>query len=197
MFLVLLTVASSYVGVIRTLQTEIASLPFLSLAIYTKYLYNICFTYLHSTISGIHTLHSLFCNSITFCVSLTKTLRLTLELLLQLQQPGTTSPPHPRRPPLSAFASSTSSSCDAATAHRQLCIMSSMTPSSPRLPSPPPAAEIQVTPNSPSGGPAATLQATEMEQSVIDAHSKRRIHPGTKASEMAAGPPVVPLNEVG
>lgn len=71
-----------------------------------------------------------------------------------------------------------------------------MTPSSPRLPSPPPAAEIQVTPNSPSGGPAATLQATELEQSVIDAHSKRRIHPGTKASEMAAGPPVVPLNEV-
>ncbi|CEJ84651.1 Putative Mob1/phocein family protein [[Torrubiella] hemipterigena] len=72
----------------------------------------------------------------------------------------------------------------------------SMPPSSPRLPSPPPAAEIQVTPNSPSGGPAATLQATEMEQTVIDAHSKRRIHPGTKSADMATGPPLVPLAEL-
>lgn len=72
----------------------------------------------------------------------------------------------------------------------------SLPPSSPRLPSPPPAAEIQVTPNSPSGGPAATLQATEMEQTVIDANSKRRIHPGTKSADMATGPPLVPLAEV-
>lgn len=71
-----------------------------------------------------------------------------------------------------------------------------MAPSSPRLPSPPPPAEIQITPNSPSGGPAATLQATEMEQSVIDANSKRRVHPGTKCADMATGPPLVPLNEV-
>ncbi|KEY71488.1 hypothetical protein S7711_03554 [Stachybotrys chartarum IBT 7711] len=72
----------------------------------------------------------------------------------------------------------------------------SLAPSSPRLPSPPPPAEIQIGPNSPSGGPAATLQASQMEQSQLDASSRRRIHPGTKAAEMAAGPPLVPLNEV-
>ncbi len=71
-----------------------------------------------------------------------------------------------------------------------------LAPSSPRLPSPPPAAEIQMTPNSPSGGPAATLETTQMEQSLLDANSKRRIHPGTKAADMAAGPPLVPLSEV-
>lgn len=51
-------------------------------------------------------------------------------------------------------------------------------------------------PNSPSGGPAATLETTEMEQCLLDANSKRRIHPGTKTADMAAGPPLVPLNEV-
>ncbi|KAJ3497564.1 hypothetical protein NLG97_g1804 [Lecanicillium saksenae] len=71
-----------------------------------------------------------------------------------------------------------------------------LAPSSPRLPSPPPAAEIQITPNSPSGGPAATLETTQMEQSLLDANSKRRIHPGTKAADMAAGPPLVPLSEL-
>ncbi|KAK2591639.1 hypothetical protein QQS21_010653 [Conoideocrella luteorostrata] len=35
-----------------------------------------------------------------------------------------------------------------------------------------------------------------MEQSVLDANSKRRIHPGTKAEDMAAGPPLVPLSEL-
>ncbi|KAJ6789310.1 hypothetical protein PWT90_01050 [Aphanocladium album] len=71
-----------------------------------------------------------------------------------------------------------------------------LAPSSPRLPSPPPAAEIQMTPNSPSGGPAATLETTQMEQSLLDANSKRRIHPGTKAVDMAAGPPLVSLSEL-
>ncbi|ATY58408.1 Mob1 family [Cordyceps militaris] len=71
-----------------------------------------------------------------------------------------------------------------------------LAPSSPRLPSPPPAAEIQMTPNSPSGGAAATLETTQMEQSLLDANSKRRIHPGTKAANMAAGPPLVPLSEL-
>ncbi|KAM3432819.1 hypothetical protein MY4824_006336 [Beauveria thailandica] len=71
-----------------------------------------------------------------------------------------------------------------------------LAPSSPRLPSPPPAAEIQMTPNSPSGGPAATLETTQMEQSLLDANSKRRIHPGTKSADMAAGPPLVPLSEL-
>ncbi|KAL7796594.1 Mob1/phocein [Trichoderma ceciliae] len=72
----------------------------------------------------------------------------------------------------------------------------SLAPSSPRLPSPPPPAEIQIGPNSPSGGPAATLATSEMEQSHLDASSSRRIHPGTKAADMAAGPPLVPLGEL-
>ncbi|KAL6881073.1 Mob1/phocein [Trichoderma novae-zelandiae] len=72
----------------------------------------------------------------------------------------------------------------------------SLAPSSPRLPSPPPPAEIQIGPNSPSGGPVAILATTEMEQSHLDASSSRRIHPGTKAADMAAGPPLVPLSEL-
>ncbi|KAG5926620.1 hypothetical protein E4U42_003100 [Claviceps africana] len=69
-------------------------------------------------------------------------------------------------------------------------------PSSPRLPSPPPPAEIQISPNSPSGGAPANPHATMMDQSVLDANAKRRIHPGTKAADMAAGPPLVPLSEL-
>lgn len=67
---------------------------------------------------------------------------------------------------------------------------------SPRLPSPPPAAEIQMGPKSP--GPGATMdeESQQMEQTVLNANSKRRIHPGTKSADMAAGPPMVPLNEV-
>lgn len=66
--------------------------------------------------------------------------------------------------------------------------------SSPRLPSPPPPAEDQVGPRSPGlGGEGETQQ---MEQTVVDANAKRRIHPGTKSEDMAAGPPLVSLNEV-
>ncbi|KAF6814441.1 Mob1/phocein family protein [Colletotrichum musicola] len=72
----------------------------------------------------------------------------------------------------------------------------SMAPSSPRLPSPPPPAEIQIGPKSPSMGAQSNRQASPMEQSLIDANSRRRIHPGTKAADMAAGPPLVPLNEL-
>ncbi|KAF4126730.1 Mob1/phocein family [Geosmithia morbida] len=71
-----------------------------------------------------------------------------------------------------------------------------LAPSSPRLPSPPPPAEIQITPNSPSGGPAVHPHTTLMEQNLVDSNSRRRIHPGTKAYEMAAGPPLVPLSEL-
>ncbi|PHH90475.1 hypothetical protein CDD83_3570 [Cordyceps sp. RAO-2017] len=71
-----------------------------------------------------------------------------------------------------------------------------LAPSSPRLPSPPPPAEIQIGPKPPSGGAAASPQAMQMEQTVLDANSRRRIHPGTKACDMAAGPPLVPLNEL-
>ncbi|GKT48676.1 MOB-like protein phocein [Colletotrichum spaethianum] len=69
----------------------------------------------------------------------------------------------------------------------------SMAPSSPRLPSPPPPAEIQIGPKSPSMGAQSNRQASPMEQSLIEANSRRRIHPGTKAADMAAGPPLVPL----
>lgn len=71
-----------------------------------------------------------------------------------------------------------------------------MAPSSPRLPSPPPPAEIQFGPNSPSGSATMDTQTAQMEQSFIEANSRRRIHPGTKAADMAAGPPLVPLHEV-
>lgn len=35
-----------------------------------------------------------------------------------------------------------------------------------------------------------------MEQTILNANSRRRIHPGTKSADMAAGPPLVPLNEL-
>lgn len=69
-------------------------------------------------------------------------------------------------------------------------------PSSPRLPSPPPPTEIQIGPKSPSTGDAAGVQENAIEQSILDANAVRRIHPGTKAADMATGPPLVPLIEV-
>ncbi|KAL2135990.1 hypothetical protein VTI74DRAFT_6039 [Chaetomium olivicolor] len=71
-----------------------------------------------------------------------------------------------------------------------------MPPSSPRLPSPPPPAEIQIGPKSPLMGPSAVRQAAQIEQTNIDTNAKRRIHPGTKSADMAAGPPLVPLHEL-
>lgn len=71
----------------------------------------------------------------------------------------------------------------------------SLAPNSPRLPSPPPAAEIQI--GSPSmANTAATRQAQAMEQTILDANAKRRVRPGTRAADMAAGPPIVPLDKV-
>ncbi|KAI0967055.1 Mob1/phocein [Xylaria arbuscula] len=69
----------------------------------------------------------------------------------------------------------------------------SLTQGSPRLPSPPPPAEIQL---SPSLSATASRQIQQMEQTANDANAKRRIHPGTRAEDMAAGPPLVPLNEL-
>ncbi|KAI1768788.1 Mob1/phocein [Hypoxylon sp. FL1150] len=66
---------------------------------------------------------------------------------------------------------------------------------SPRLPSPPPPAEIQLGPKSPGLG-STSRQAQQMEHSVAEANAKRRIHPGTKSEDMAAGPPLVPLGEL-
>lgn len=71
----------------------------------------------------------------------------------------------------------------------------SLPPSSPRLPSPPPPTEIQIGPKSPSLGNATTQEPT-IEQGIIEANAGRRIHPGTKSADMAAGPPLIPLNEV-
>ncbi|TVY83593.1 MOB kinase activator-like [Lachnellula suecica] len=68
-------------------------------------------------------------------------------------------------------------------------------PSSPRLPSPPPPTEIQIGPKSPSLG-SSNSQEPSIEQSVIDANAERRIHPGTKSADMAAGPPLMPLSEL-
>ncbi|KAI4123064.1 MAG: hypothetical protein LQ338_005460 [Usnochroma carphineum] len=68
---------------------------------------------------------------------------------------------------------------------------------SPRLPSPPPFPEVQIGPQSPTANtaPGASNQAqddgTKYDQSAI-----RRIRPGTKAAEMASGPPLVPLDQV-
>jgi hypothetical protein len=45
-------------------------------------------------------------------------------------------------------------------------------------------------------GDAGSNQENLIEQSILEANSSRRIHPGTKAADMAAGPPLVPLMEV-
>lgn len=68
-------------------------------------------------------------------------------------------------------------------------------PSSPRLPSPPPPTEIQIGTKSPSTGSSSTQEPT-IEQNIIDANASRRIHPGTRAADMAAGPPLIALGEV-
>ncbi|KAF7900577.1 uncharacterized protein EAF01_007879 [Botrytis porri] len=75
-------------------------------------------------------------------------------------------------------------------------MMSSLPPSSPRLPSPPPPTEIQIGPKSPSLGSASSNQEQMVEQSIIETNASRRIHPGTKAADMAAGPPLIPLSEL-
>ncbi|KAI1409436.1 Mob1/phocein [Hypoxylon sp. FL1857] len=72
----------------------------------------------------------------------------------------------------------------------------SLAQGSPRLPSPPPPAEIQIGPKSPGLGSTASRQAQQIEQTIADANAKRRIHPGTKSEDMAAGPPLVPLSEL-
>ncbi|OBT45478.1 hypothetical protein VE00_04587 [Pseudogymnoascus sp. WSF 3629] len=72
----------------------------------------------------------------------------------------------------------------------------SLPPSSPRLPSPPPPTEIQIGPKSPSIQDSSNNLENAMEQSIIDSNSGRRIHPGTKGADMAAGPPLVPLMEL-
>lgn len=77
--------------------------------------------------------------------------------------------------------------------------MGSASPSSsPRLPSPPPFPEVQIGPKSPgmNAVPGAAMPENE-DTSKLDNGAMRRIRPGTKAADMASGPPLVPLSEVG
>ncbi|KAL4933574.1 Mob1 family protein [Aspergillus undulatus] len=71
--------------------------------------------------------------------------------------------------------------------------------SSPRLPSPPPFTEVQIGPQSPSVGESfgadADLQLLGVSPSADDGPT-RRIRPGSKISEMAAGPPLIPLSQL-
>ncbi|KAL5051581.1 hypothetical protein BDW71DRAFT_171401 [Aspergillus fruticulosus] len=71
--------------------------------------------------------------------------------------------------------------------------------SSPRLPSPPPFTEVQIGPQSPSVGESfgaeADLQLLGVSPGADDGPT-RRIRPGSKSSEMAAGPPLIPLPQL-
>ena len=62
-------------------------------------------------------------------------------------------------------------------------------PASPRLPRPPPIPEDQLSP---------ILASPEQQKlfSNLDHAAERRIRPGTKAADMAEGPPLVDLSEV-
>ena len=68
--------------------------------------------------------------------------------------------------------------------------------SSPRLPSPPPIPEVQISPRSPTVGEDSNSVPATADDAKIADQSMRRIRPGTKAADMASGPPLVPLNEV-
>lgn len=74
---------------------------------------------------------------------------------------------------------------------RAAIIMAAMSPSSsPRLPSPPPIAEDQLGPKSP------IAEEHGSEPVSVDQGSARRIRPGTKAQDMADGPPLADLKDV-
>ncbi|KAF1830733.1 Mob1/phocein [Decorospora gaudefroyi] len=62
-------------------------------------------------------------------------------------------------------------------------------PASPRLPSPPPIPEDQVS-------PVSTTPEQQKLFSNLDHAAERRIRPGTKAEDMAEGPPLVDLSEI-
>ena len=66
--------------------------------------------------------------------------------------------------------------------------------SSPRLPSPPPIPEVQYGPQSP--GVDLSKELSLDATSKPDEGAARRIRPGTKAADMAMGPPLVPLSQL-
>lgn len=79
--------------------------------------------------------------------------------------------------------------------------------SSPRLPSPPPFPEVQIGPRSPTINASANITSPGLpnpgttspiptDPTKLDDGATRRIRPGTKAADMASGPPLVPLAEV-
>ncbi|KAI9876512.1 MAG: hypothetical protein M1830_006338 [Pleopsidium flavum] len=69
--------------------------------------------------------------------------------------------------------------------------------SSPRLPSPPPFTEVQIGPKSPTVGAIAAGSEHELGGvNIPDVGATRRIRPGTRAADMASGPPLVPLAEL-
>ncbi|KAJ5974466.1 hypothetical protein N7481_011676 [Penicillium waksmanii] len=68
--------------------------------------------------------------------------------------------------------------------------------SSPRLPSPPPFTEVQIGPQSPSVGETFGKDADQiLGVPAQDDASTRRIRPGSKAVNMAFGPPLIPLSQ--
>jgi hypothetical protein len=74
--------------------------------------------------------------------------------------------------------------------HRSHHSTSMTSPASPRLPSPPPIPEDQLSPVS-----ASPEQQQELFSNLQHA-AERRIRPGTKAEDMAEGPPLIDLSEV-
>ncbi|KIX94656.1 uncharacterized protein Z520_09702 [Fonsecaea multimorphosa CBS 102226] len=66
--------------------------------------------------------------------------------------------------------------------------------SSPRLPSPPPIPEVQFGPKSP--GVDLSKELSLDATSKPDEGAARRIRPGTKAADMALGPPLIPLSQL-
>lgn len=86
--------------------------------------------------------------------------------------------------------------------------MGPLSPStSPRLPSPPPFPEVQIGLRSPRINAASSVTSPRLQNPrasspelpdtpKLDDGPTRRIRPGTKAVDMASGPPLVPLAEV-
>ncbi|KAN0079099.1 Mob1/phocein [Elaphomyces granulatus] len=70
--------------------------------------------------------------------------------------------------------------------------------SSPRLPSPPPFTEVQIGPKSPTVGESLGSAGEKLLalSSASEKSAVRRIRPGTRADDMASGPPLVPLPQL-
>ncbi|KAL6717255.1 hypothetical protein ACLMJK_005170 [Lecanora helva] len=85
--------------------------------------------------------------------------------------------------------------CDA---HAYRRIMSVASPvNKPRLPSPPPFTEVQIGPKSPGVGAPVDASNPEREVSQRSDHGAiPRVRPGTKAIDVASGPPLRLLNEI-